>query len=71
MFEYMQILGQELYKIIMEQKEEINLLKEILVRNGIVWWHHLIEHQESSTDFQYRPNRTNIDGVMENYNFNQ
>jgi hypothetical protein len=27
---------QELYKIIMEQKEEINLLKEILVRNGIV-----------------------------------
>lgn len=27
---------QELYKIIMEQKEEINLLKEILSRNGIV-----------------------------------
>ena len=27
---------QEIYKIIMEQKEEINLLKEILVRNGIV-----------------------------------
>ena len=27
---------QELYKIIMEQKEEISLLKEILARNGIV-----------------------------------
>ena len=27
---------QELHKIIMEQKEEINLLKEILTRNGIV-----------------------------------
>ena len=27
---------QELHKIIMEQKEEINLLKEILARNGIV-----------------------------------
>ena len=27
---------QELHKIIMEQKEEISLLKEILARNGIV-----------------------------------
>jgi hypothetical protein len=35
-----------------------------LARNGIVWWCHLIEHQESFTDFQYRPNRVNIDGVM-------
>ena len=36
---------------------------ENFIRNE-VQGHHLIEHQKSSTDFQYRPNRTNIDGVM-------